>query len=140
MAQGWVVKDNFHNLQEKGETMGNFQELKVWNRAKDLAVSIYKTTGTGAFTKDYCLKDQIRKTAVSVPSHIAKGNELGTNGRSIEFFHTAKGSVAELFNQTIVAQEIGYLTQPQFDEIKEACQIISAMLTKLIQARSKTTP
>jgi four helix bundle protein len=117
--------------------MGNFEELKVWHRSKDLAVSIYKTTGKGAFVKDYCLKDQIRKSAVSVPSNIAEGDELGTNKQSIRCFYIAKGSVAELLNQTIIAHEIGYLTQPQFDEIKEECQAISAMLTKLIQARSK---
>ena len=124
-------------LKERRKTMGNFQELKVWHRAKDLAVTIYKTTGKGAFVKDYCLKDQIRKSAVSVPSNIAEGDELGTNRQSIKFFYIAKGSVAELLNQTIIAHEIGYLTQPQFDEIKEECQAISAMLTKLIQARSK---
>jgi four helix bundle protein len=117
--------------------MGNFEDLKVWHRAKDLAVTIYKTTGKGAFVKDYCLKDQIRKSAVSVPSNIAQGDELGTNRQSIKFFYIGKGSVAELLNQTIISHEIGYLTQPQFDAIKEECQAISAMLTKLIQARSK---
>jgi four helix bundle protein len=117
--------------------MGNFQGLKVWNRAKDLAVLIYKTTGKGLFVKDYCLKDQIRRSAVSVSSNIAEGDELGTNRQSIKFFRIAKGSVAELHNQAIIAQEIGYLTQPQFNEIKEECQAVSSMLAKLIQARSK---
>ncbi len=65
--------------------MRNFQDLKVWHRAKDLAVLIYKTTGKGAFVKDYCRKDQIRKSAVSVPSNIAEGDELGTNSPSGAF-------------------------------------------------------
>lgn len=49
--------------------MGKFQELKVWKRAKDLAVSIYKLTGHGTFSKDYGLRDQIRRAAVSIPSN-----------------------------------------------------------------------
>ena len=98
--------------------MGNFEELKVWHRAKDLAVTIYKATGSSAFAKDYCLKDHIRKSVVSVPSNIAEGNELGTNKQSIRCFYIARGSVAELLSQAIIAHEIGYLTQPQFEEIK----------------------
>ena len=51
--------------------MGKFQDLKVWKRGKDLAVAIYKLTGHGIFFKDYGLRDQIRRAAVSIPSNIA---------------------------------------------------------------------
>ena len=51
--------------------MGKFQELRVWQRAKDLAVYIYKLTRNGSFAKDYSLKEQIRDAAVSIPSNIA---------------------------------------------------------------------
>ena len=117
--------------------MGKFQKLKVWNHAKNLAVSIYRTTEKGPFLKDYGLRDQIRRSAVSIPSNIAEGDELGTNRQSIKFFRISKGSVAELLNLTIIAQEIGYFTKPQFDQIKEECQVISSMLAKLIQVRAK---
>jgi len=53
----------------KGKTMGKFEELKVWQRAKDLAVFIYKLTSHGKFNKDFGLRDQIRRAAVSVPSN-----------------------------------------------------------------------
>ncbi|MBN1849232.1 MAG: four helix bundle protein [Deltaproteobacteria bacterium] len=117
--------------------MGDFQKLKVWKRAKDLAVSIYKATGKGSFLKDYNLKDQIRRAAISIPSNIAERDELGTNRQSIKFFRIAKGSAAELFNQTIIAFEIGYFTQPQFEQVKEECQAISSMLPRLIHVRAK---
>ena len=117
--------------------MGDFQKLKVWLRAKNLAVYIYKTTEKGQFTKDYSLKDQIRRSAVSIPSNVAEGDEQGTNRQSIKFFSIAKGSTAELLNQAIIAYEIGYLTQEQFDHIKEECLAISSMLAKLIRAREK---
>ena len=53
--------------------MGKFQDLKVWQRSKDLAVYVYKLTGKGAFAKDFGLRDQIRRAAVSIPSNIAEG-------------------------------------------------------------------
>ena len=117
--------------------MGDFQKLKVWKRAKDLAVSIYKTTDKGPLLKDYGLRDQVRRSAVSIPSNIAEGDELGTNRQAIKFFRISKGSAAELLSLAIIAHEIDYLTKPQFDQIKEECQAISSMLAKLIQVRVK---
>jgi len=119
--------------------MGKFQELKVWQRAKDLAVSMHKLTGEGPFGKDWALRDQIRRATVSIPSNIAEGDELGTDRQAIKFFYTAKGSAAEVLTQTIIAQEVGYLTQEQFYRITEECLGISAMLTKLISARATRT-
>lgn len=76
--------------------MGKFRELKVWQRGKDLAVSIYRITNQESFVKDHGLKDQIRRAAVSIPSNIAEGDELGTNKQAIRYFYTAKGSSAEV--------------------------------------------
>jgi len=72
-----------------------------------------------------------------MPSNIAESDELGTDKQSIRFFYTAKGSCAEVLTQGIIAFEIGYITKDQFDHIEEECKGISAMLTRLIQARSK---
>ena len=119
--------------------MGNFQELKVWQRSKELAVSLYKLTGQGEFNKDWALRDQIRRAVVSIPSNIAEGDELGTDRQAIKFFYTAKGSSAEVLTQAIIAYEIGYLTRKHFDHVKKECQAISGMLTRLIQARSAVT-
>jgi len=117
--------------------MGNFQELKVWQRAKELAVFLYKLTGKGAFAKDWGLRDQIRRSAVSIPSNVAEGDELDTDRQSIKFFYIAKGSSAELLIQVIIAYEIGYLPKENFNHVRNECQAISRMLAKLIQARSK---
>ena len=117
--------------------MGKFQDLKVWKRGKDLAVSIYKLTGHGIFSKDYGLRDQIRRAAVSIPSNIAEGDELGTNKQAIRFFFTAKGSTAEVLTQAIIAHEIGYLDDKNFQHVEKECRSLSGMLTRLIQSRSK---
>ena len=118
--------------------MGDFQELKVWQRSKDLAVFVYQNTEDGQFEKDYGLKDHVRKTVISVPSNIAEGDALGTNRQSVRHFRIAKGSIAELLSQVIIAYETNYLTDEQFNHIKEECRAISSMLSKLIRVREKS--
>jgi four helix bundle protein len=122
----------------EGVPMGKFRKLKVWQRGKDLAVSIYKTSAESPFVKDFGLKDQIRRAAVSIPSNIAEGDELGTDKQGIRHFYIAKGSSAEVLTQAIIALEIGYLAEDNFNYIENECQAISSMLTRLIQARSKS--
>jgi four helix bundle protein len=116
--------------------MGNFQELKVWQKSKNLAVYVYKITKEGEISKDFGLRDQIRRASVSGPSNIAEGDELGTDKQSIRFFYIAKGSIAELLTQAIIAYEIGYLDKKTFKFLENECQAISGMLTRLIKARS----
>jgi four helix bundle protein len=117
--------------------MGNFQKLHVWQLAKDLAVRIYRLTQTFTISKDLGLKDQIQRSAVSIPSNIAEGDDLETDKQSIRHFYIAKGSAAELLTQIIIAQEIGYVDAETSASLVNDCKIISVMLTKLIQARSK---
>lgn len=115
--------------------MGNFQKLRVWIMSKDLAVKIYRLTQKREFLKDLGFKDQIQRSAVSIPSNISEGDELETDKQSIRHFYIAKGSAAELLTQIIIGQEIGYIMKEEADQLSGDCRIISVMLTKLIQAR-----
>ena len=114
----------------------NFQRLTVWQKSKDLAVLIYSISNDGAFARDFGLRDQIRRSAVSVPSNIAEGNERETDKEAIRFFYIARGSAAELLTQMIISAEIGYVSRELFANIEERCLEISRMLSKLISARS----
>jgi four helix bundle protein len=118
--------------------MGDFTELRVWQKAKDLAVYVYQVTDKGRFVKDFGLRDQIRRAAVSIPSNIAEGEESCTNKQSIRYLYISKGSVAETLSQSIIALEIGYLQQEEFEKIKQECNSISKMLSRLIQSKSNT--
>ena len=117
--------------------MGNFQKLRVWQIAKDIAVKIYHLTREKEFARDFGLKDQIQRSAVSIASNIAEGDELGSDKQSVRFFYISKGSVAELTTQLIIANEIGYIDNITKDTLIDDCDRISAMLTKLIKARSQ---
>ena len=117
--------------------MGNFRELYVWQNAKDLAVEIYKLTSIPPLKKDFGLKDQIQRAAVSISCNIAEGDELGTDKLSVRYFYIAKGSSAELMTQIIIANEIGYIDDNTAASLEDQCDKISSMLTRLIQSRSR---
>jgi four helix bundle protein len=115
--------------------MGNFQKLRVWQIAKELAVNIYKLTQNNQFKKDFGFKDQIQRAAISIPSNIAEGDESGTDKLSVRYFYIAKGSIAELTTQLIIANEIGYIDMEIKNILISECDKLSSMLTKLIRAR-----
>ena len=116
--------------------MGDFKQLRVWQIAKELAVKVYKLTQNQQFKKDFGFKDQIQRAAISIPSNIAEGDELGTDKLSVRYFYIAKGSSAELMTQLIIANEIGYIDSEVSNQIIDECDKISSMLAKLIKARS----
>ena len=113
-----------------------FKQLKVWAEAKRLAVSIYQLSGTGLLAKDFSLRDQIRRAAVSVPSNIAEGDERDTDKDSVRFFYMAKGSLAELRTQLEIAAEVGLVSPGDFTSLEAECIAIGKMLGALIKARS----
>ena len=117
--------------------MGDFRKLKVWQKSKDLAVSIYKLTDKGKFQKDFGLRDQVRKSAVSIPSNIAEGDELATDKQSIRHFNISKGSSAELLTQLIIAYEVDYISEDIYYELEQECLEISSMLHGLIKHRTQ---
>jgi len=116
--------------------LGNFRELRVWQKSKKLAVEIYGLTEENErFSKDFRFKDQLRRCSISIPSNIAEGDELMTNKQANRHFHIARGSAAEAITQIIIAHEIGYVTKDQQDYFIDAFEHISSMLNKLIKKR-----
>jgi len=116
--------------------LGDFKNLEVWKKSKNLAVDIYKMTENGKFKKDFNLKDQIRRSAVSIPSNIAEGDERLTNKESIRFFYIANGSIAELITQLIISNEIGYISDSECKRYVNELENISKMIKSLIKYRS----
>jgi len=119
--------------------LGKFEDLKAWQRAKDLSIFVYKLTSSGEFERDFGLRDQMRRSSVSIPSNIAEGDENGTDKQAIRFFYVAKGSAAELLTQAIIAEAVNYINQSDYQHISEECKGISGMLAKLIRSRSTST-
>src|SRR5882762_9682776 len=92
-----------------------FEDLIAWQKARKLTPQIYKATNLPAFSRDFGLKDQIRRTAVSIMSNIAEGFERGRPSEFHQFLSIAKGSCAELRNQLYVALDVGYVEFAVFE-------------------------
>ena len=117
--------------------MSYFEELKVWQKAVELAVKVYEITKKDPFNKDFGLRDQMRRSSVSISSNISEGDQLESDKSSIRHFRIAKGSSAELYTQSIIASKIGHLETSDYKFLQNECQEILAMLTNLIKFRDK---
>ena len=70
-----------------------FEDLESWKKARKLTNTVYEATGTGSFTRDFGLKDQIRRASISILSNIAEGFERGGDKEFLQFLAVAKGIV-----------------------------------------------
>jgi four helix bundle protein len=115
-----------------------FRDLVVWQKAKDLAVIIYQLSNQAPLSKDFSLRDQIRRSAVSIASNIAEGDERDTDKEAVRFLFIAKGSLAELRTQLEIAFEIGSLQEDNYIELEGRCAELGKMIGRLIKVRQAT--
>ena len=115
-----------------------FEEINAWQNARVLVKDVYAVTRSGDFGKDYGLKDQIQRAAVSICSNIAEGFERRGNREFIQFLWIAKGSAAEVCPQLHNARDIGYITDGQFESLHDSAKQIGGMLFNLITVLSDT--
>ena len=106
-----------------------FEEIQSWKKARSLTKEIYSTTLIGSFAKDFGLKDQIRRSAVSILSNIAEGFERGGDKEFLQFLAIAKGSAGELRAQLYVAFDQQYLSQKQFESLSQEAMEISQLIS-----------
>jgi four helix bundle protein len=111
----------------------DFKNLTVWQKSKDLAVDINKLTNTGELAKDYGLREQMQKAAVSIPSNIAEGNDRESEKEMIRYLHISKGSLSELCTQLEIAKEIAYIDEVIYSGLNVKCIEVSKMLGGLIK-------
>jgi four helix bundle protein len=109
-----------------------FEEIEGWKTARQLTNIIYKFSEQGTFSKDYGLKDQIRRASVSVLSNIAEGFESRTDTQFINFLGHAKGSAGEVRSQLYVALDLKYISQEQFAEAYEFADKSSRQISRFI--------
>ena len=114
-------------------TAKRFEDLEVWQRAKELTSLIYRLSSSGAFARDFGLRDQMRRASVSVMSNIAEGFESQTQVLFIQFLGRAKGSAGELRAQLYIAFEQEYVTSDEFKSAISLAELCSKQLTRLIQ-------
>ena len=113
-------------------TITRFEEIEAWQVARELTRRIYAITGEGAFSRDFGLRDQMRRASVSIMSNIAEGFESRTQALFVDFLGHAKASAGELRAQTYVALDAGYLDQKEFDELFDLADKCSRQISRFI--------
>ena len=109
-----------------------FEDLEVWQAARDVVKAVYQASASGPFSRDYSLRDQIRRAAVSVPSTIAEGFSRHSNKEFIQFLSVSKGSAGEVQSQLYTALDQDYISQDTFDDIYETLEVVAKQLSCLI--------
>jgi four helix bundle protein len=109
----------------------SFEDLEVWKRSCRQAVDAYRTLES---CSKYSLRDQMERSALSVPSNIAEGQERDSQGDFIRFLRIAKGSNGEFRTQTYIATELGLLDKEKSREMIAESKEISSMLQGLIRS------
>lgn len=113
----------------------SYRDLVVWQKAKTLATDVYKLSMTPPFYRHRSLADQIIRSAVSVPSNIAEGDERGSNKDSLRFLQIARGSLAELETQLSIAKEIGLIPTVTATNLSKLMDEVARLLGGTINMR-----
>jgi four helix bundle protein len=114
-------------------TITRFEDLDVWQNAKELTNLIYRHSAAGSFTRDFGLRDQMRRAAVSIMSNIAEGFESQTQVTFIQYLARAKGSAGELRAQLYIALEQKYMTDDEFQSAFSLAETCSRQLASFIR-------
>jgi four helix bundle protein len=113
----------------------HFKNLIAWQKAMDLVEHIYRITEAFPVRENYGLTNQLRRAAVSVPSNIAEGQARYSKKEFRHFLRAAKGSLAEIETQVMIARRFGYVGQEVCDrcigEIEELGRILAGLISSL---------
>jgi len=110
-----------------------FEDIEAWKKARILVKEVYKVTAEGKFSKDFSLKDQIRRAAVSIISNIAEGFSRQTDQEFVQFLHIAKGSTSEVQSQLYIALDLGYISQEEFSKLYNQADEVARLVTGFIK-------
>lgn len=115
-----------------------FEDLRVWQQGIELVKQIYLITKEGNISKDFGLRDQLRRAAVSVPTNVAEGFERHSRKEYVNFLNIAKGSAGEVRSLLRVALEVGYLDKNTYLRLYDLAKGLSRMLASQIQAINRS--
>jgi len=113
-------------------TIQRFEDIRAWQTARVLTRQIYEASNQGAFARDFGLRDQMRRAAVSIMSNVAEGFESDGQRQFIKYLGYAKGSAGEVRAQLYVALDAGYLDRHQFEQLFDLAEKCSRQLSKFI--------
>lgn len=113
-----------------------YRDLVAWKKGMSLARDVYRATEVFPRSEVFGLRSQVRRCAVSVPSNVAEGYARFSDGDLLRFLRIARGSLAELETQLILARELEYLPASDCKSLLNDCDELGRVLTGLIASVS----
>nr|WP_297915354.1 four helix bundle protein [uncultured Allomuricauda sp.] len=110
-----------------------FERMVCWRKAREVNKEIYNLTSKSHFSKDFALRDQIRRASISISSNIAEGFGRKTEKEFIYFLNVAKASCYEVKSQLYLALDVGYVSKIEFEKTYVICEAISKTIYGLIK-------
>ncbi|RIK86707.1 MAG: hypothetical protein DCC67_02525 [Planctomycetota bacterium] len=114
--------------------MAGYRDLKVWQLGIDLALEVYRLTVGFPNSEQYGLTSQLRRAAVSIASNVAEGHARKTAREMQRYANIAKGSLAELETQLIIAHKLGFVAEQNFEKVMQMAEQESRMLSGLLKS------
>jgi four helix bundle protein len=114
-------------------TFKRFEEIQAWQKAREITKRIYSMSNKGDFSKDFSLRDQMKRASVSIMANIAEGHGRRTGSEFANFLNIARGSAIELQSHLYVALDLEYINQTDFKETYEMLDEVSRMTVSLAQ-------
>jgi len=117
----------------------SFEEIISWQKSRELNKDIYNITNkNSSFSKDFGLRDQIRRSSISISSNIAEGFERETTKEFIRFLYIAKASSGEFRSQLYLAFDLDYITEDEFSKLNLKVNEVSKLISGLIKYLNST--
>src|SRR6476469_1682701 len=115
----------------------SFEDLIIWQKAIEFAKDVYVMTEKDGIVRDFGLKNQLRRAAVSISNNIAEGFERRSRKEYLNFLNIAKGSAGESRNLLFIALEVGYLVAAEHDILRNKARFLSGSITNHMNSISR---
>jgi four helix bundle protein len=119
-------------------TIRTFEDLVVWQKAIEFVKEVYLLTQQGELKRDFALRDQMRRAALSIPTNIAEGFERTSRKEYLLFLNIAKGSAGEMRSLIRVALEVGFLDTDTHDRLRNSAMTLSRFLSNQMKSIRNT--
>ena len=113
--------------------VAKFEDLEIWQEARDLCKIVYEVSSNGPFWQDFKFRDQIRASSGSIMDNIAEGFDRGGNKEFMQFLSVSRGSCAEVRSQSYRAFDVKHLTKEKLDELLKRTDTLSRKIHNLMQ-------
>ncbi len=119
------------------DSENSFEKLKVWQASHKFVLEIYRLTKKFPSDERHSLTDQIRRSASSIPTNIAEGNERKSKKEYLQFLYISKGSLAETRYHLLLSRDLNYISNDEYLSVQSVAIEISKMLSSLINYLKK---